>query len=230
MYSGAIGNVPPYARPAGTANGQSQPVTPGASLAPGERPAEGFVGMFLNADGDRAEISGNAMNLYQDMANGFQTPASSQGMPFSGSPSPGTVAAGAPKPTGQTTNSGLGELQPAGTCDTCASRKYVDKSDDPSVSFQTPTNISAAMSGVVVASHEREHVNNERSRARREDRQVIQQSVSLTYDTCPECGRRYVSGGVTRTTTIGKSESNDNMPTDEENDAFSPSGNAESAK
>jgi len=179
MYSDPIGGAQPL-RPVGMAGGQSQPATPGTSMAPDESLAGGLIGMFLNAHGDRAEISGNAMNMYQNIAN-----------------------------------FGLGALQPPGDCDTCASRRYVDESDDPSVSFQTPTNISPAMSAAAVLSHEMEHVNNERARAQREDREVIQQSVLLTYDNCPECGIRYVSGGVTRTTTVGQSESDDNMPTDE---------------
>jgi len=179
MYSGAVGGAQPL-RPVGTEGGQSRPVIPATSIVPSESLAGDFVGMLLNAHGDRAEISGNAMNMYHNAAN-----------------------------------FGLGELQLPGDCDACASRRYVDESDDPSVSFQTPRNISPAMSAAVVLSHEMEHVNNERARAQREDRQIIQQSVSLTYDNCPECGIRYVSGGVTRTTTAGQPESNDNMPADE---------------
>jgi len=100
----------------------------------------------------------------------------------------------------------LDSLNPDGACQTCADRRYVDKSDDASVSFQTPTSISPAMSAAVVASHEQEHVRNEQARAHREGRQIISQTVSLTMDSCPECNRSYVSGGTTRTTSVGKSE------------------------
>ena len=105
----------------------------------------------------------------------------------------------------------LEALEPAGACYTCQNRRYVDKSDDASVSFQTPTSINPGMAAAAVASHEQEHVRNEQARAHREDRQIVSQSVSLTYDTCPECGRHYVSGGTTRTTSVGKSDPGDSF-------------------
>jgi hypothetical protein len=57
------------------------------------------------------------------------------------------------------------------------------------------------MSGIAVAAHEQEHVRNEQRAAHREDREIIHQSVTLIYDCCPECGKNYVSGGTTRTST-----------------------------
>jgi ribosomal protein L32 len=89
-------------------------------------------------------------------------------------------------------------------CQSCKTRMYQDGSDDPGVSFKAPGHISAAGSAAAVMSHELEHVTHETAKADREDRQVTGQSVSLTYSVCPECGRSYVSGGVTRTTTSGK--------------------------
>ena len=86
-------------------------------------------------------------------------------------------------------------------CKTCASRRYVDKSDDPSVSFQTPTHISPTQSAGAVMGHEMEHVRNEDAKAQREDREVISSSVSIHYSICPECGVRYAAGGETRTVT-----------------------------
>ena len=100
-------------------------------------------------------------------------------------------------------------LKPQGACHTCENRKYVDKSDDASVSFQTPTSVSPNMAAAAVASHENEHVRNEQARAHREDREIVSQTVTLTYDCCPECGRHYVSGGTTRTTSVNKSDSDD---------------------
>ena len=97
-------------------------------------------------------------------------------------------------------------VEPKGQCQTCASRKYVDQSDDPSVSFQTPTKINPNMAMSAVASHENEHVRNEQSKAQRQDREIISQTVTLHYDSCPECGRQYVSGGTTRTMSISKSD------------------------
>ena len=103
----------------------------------------------------------------------------------------------------------LEALDPQGACETCKNRKYVDQSDDASVSFQTPTNISPSMAGAAVASHEQEHVRNEQASAQREGREIVSQSVSLTYATCPECGKHYVSGGTTRTTSVSKSDNSE---------------------
>ncbi len=88
-----------------------------------------------------------------------------------------------------------------GRCETFEKRKYQDGSDDPSVSFQTPTQIDPDTAAATVRGHEMEHVFHEQSRAEREDRKVVSQSVSLHTDICPECGRVYVSGGTTRTVT-----------------------------
>jgi len=105
--------------------------------------------------------------------------------------------------------SAMRELEPQGVCHTCQNRKYVDRSDDVSVSFQTPTSINPSMAAAAVASHEQEHVRNEKAQAHREDRDIVSQTVTLQYDCCPECGRTYVSGGTTKTTSISKSDSND---------------------
>ena len=98
-------------------------------------------------------------------------------------------------------------VEQRGECKTCESRRYVDQSDDPSVSFQTPTKISPNMALSAVTSHENEHVRNEQSKARRDGREIISQTVTLSYDICPECGRHYVSGGTTRTTSISRPDS-----------------------
>ena len=52
-----------------------------------------------------------------------------------------------------------------------------------------------------VRGHEMEHVSHERARAEREDRKIVQQSVTIHTGICPECGDVYISGGTTRTTT-----------------------------
>lgn len=85
-------------------------------------------------------------------------------------------------------------------CTTCASRTYVDGSNDPGVSFKTPQHVSPAQSVQAVISHEMEHVGRERTAAEQEGGKVLSQSVSIHMSTCPECGRSYSSGGVTRTT------------------------------
>ena len=95
----------------------------------------------------------------------------------------------------------IAEAQDIEGCQTCKNRRYADDSDDPSVSYQTPQYISPGQSGAKVMAHEREHIVNEQAKAEREDRKVISQIVSLSTSICPECGKIYVSGGVTRTVT-----------------------------
>ena len=86
-------------------------------------------------------------------------------------------------------------------CQTCKERKYQDGSDDPGVSFKSPGHISPENSAAAVSAHEQEHVVNEQAEARNEGRKVVSQSVSIFTSVCPECGKTYVSGGETRTTT-----------------------------
>ena len=86
-------------------------------------------------------------------------------------------------------------------CQTCKNRKYQDGSDDPGVSFKTATNVAPEQAAAAVRGHEQEHVVREQAKAQREDRKVVNQSVTIHTDICPECGDVYVSGGTTRTTT-----------------------------
>jgi len=159
-----------------------------------------------NLDGDSAEISNKARNLFIEqpeqgpvgpvtLTGNFPAPATPSGKP-SGSEIPEIPGSGL-----------LESLKPQGECTTCSNRKYIDRSDDASVSFHTPTNISPNMAAGAVAAHENEHVRNEKGKAVREDREIVNQTVTLTYDCCPECGRSYVSGGTTRTTSVSKSNS-----------------------
>jgi hypothetical protein len=97
---------------------------------------------------------------------------------------------------------GPGAIKPPEECQTCKNRKYVDSSDDPSVSFQSPAHIGPGQAASSVMSHEQEHVSHEQARAEKEGRKVVSQTVSLSVSACPECGRMYVSGGVTRTITV----------------------------
>ena len=96
-------------------------------------------------------------------------------------------------------------------CQTCNSRRYQDVSDDPSVSFQSPTHISPGQSAAMVAAHENEHVVNERAKAEQEGREIISQTVSLETSICPECKRAYVSGGETRTVSRQKNQEEESM-------------------
>ena len=88
-----------------------------------------------------------------------------------------------------------------GRCETCEKRKYQDGSDDMGVSFQTPTRVDPDLAASAVRGHENEHVVREQAKAQREDRKVVSQSVTLHTDICPECGKTFISGGTTRTTT-----------------------------
>lgn len=88
-----------------------------------------------------------------------------------------------------------------GECQTCKERKYQDGSDDAGVSFKTPTRVAPERAASAVRSHEMEHVTREQAKAQREDRRVVSQSVTYHTAICPECGKAYVSGGTTRTTT-----------------------------
>ena len=93
-------------------------------------------------------------------------------------------------------------IEPKGECQTCASRKYVDKSDDASVSYQTPTKLNPQTAALAVGAHEREHISNERANAEREGREIINQTVTIKYAVCPECNIMYPSGGVARTQSV----------------------------
>ncbi len=84
-------------------------------------------------------------------------------------------------------------------CQTCQNRKYVDGSDEM-VSFKAPAHISPEAAGAAVRAHEQEHVSNAYKKAQMNNGKVINASVSIHMDTCPECGRTYVAGGTTSST------------------------------
>ncbi len=96
-------------------------------------------------------------------------------------------------------------------CQTCKNRRYQDGSDDMGVSFQTPTKIDPKAAASKVKSHEMEHVSRNQVKAEREGREIVSQSVTLSTAICPECGKVYVSGGLTRTVTRGASDSRFNV-------------------
>ena len=75
-------------------------------------------------------------------------------------------------------------------CETCASRKYQDGSDESNVSFKSPGHISPSASMATVSAHEREHVSNAYKSAAKDNGRVLQASVAYSRSICPECGRR----------------------------------------
>ncbi len=94
----------------------------------------------------------------------------------------------------------------SGECQTCKNRKYVDGSNEGNVSFKTPGHISPEASATTVKSHEMEHVSNAVKEGNKPNKELISATVSLQVSVCPECGRSYVSGGTTRTTTATYSD------------------------
>lgn len=83
-------------------------------------------------------------------------------------------------------------------CETCKNRKYQDGSDEM-VSFKAPGHIDPDNAAMVVLSHEHEHVSNAYNKANNNNGHVERATVQLKTDICPECGRSYISGGVTNT-------------------------------
>ncbi len=83
-------------------------------------------------------------------------------------------------------------------CQTCASRKYQDGSDE-NVSFKSAAHVSPNAAGAAVRAHEGEHVSNAYNKAAEGGGKVLRASVSIQTATCPECGRTYVAGGLTST-------------------------------
>lgn len=92
-------------------------------------------------------------------------------------------------------------------CETCKNRKYKDGSDEM-VSFKAAGHINPNAAASVVLSHEREHVSNAYQKAKAGNGEVKQASVQLKMDVCPECGRTYVSGGLTTTQIVYYNEGN----------------------
>ncbi len=108
-------------------------------------------------------------------------------------------------------------------CETCATRKYQDGSDE-NVSFKSAAHISPNAAGARVRGHEQEHVNNAYDKAAESGGKVLQASVSIHTAICPECGRTYVSGGTTHTKIAYPNEDNPYQKNRKEADAGLLSG------
>ena len=114
------------------------------------------------------------------------------------------------------------EVMEEGECQTCKERKYQDGSDDPGVSFKTPTSVAPEQAAGAVRGHENEHVVREQAKARREDRKVVSQSVTYHTGICPECGTAYVSGGTTRTVTKANTDGQAEQQSGQQQDPRKP--------
>jgi len=98
-----------------------------------------------------------------------------------------------------------------GECKTCSERKYVDGSNENDVSFKTPTHIDPGNSAAAVMGHEKQHLSNAITEGNKPNKELVSASITLHMDICPECGRSYVSGGVTKTTMRTSSGDSANM-------------------
>jgi hypothetical protein len=76
-------------------------------------------------------------------------------------PSDGPVAPNKPPIT--QTQDGIPSVGPK-DCETCNNRRYKDRSDDPTVSFQTPTKLLPGMAEIAVRAHEPQHAMRENSK------------------------------------------------------------------
>ena len=106
---------------------------------------------------------------------------------------------------------GIGSVDENGKqkkCQTCKNRKYVDGSDEANVSFKSAVHVSPQAASSAVRAHEGQHVSNAYSKASEKNGRVILASVQIHTSICPECGRSYVSGGVTNTQIKYYNESN----------------------
>lgn len=95
----------------------------------------------------------------------------------------------------------MNEVADDDECQTCKNRKYQDGSDDPGVSFKSPSKVSPGSAESAVRAHEYEHVNRNQAKAAREGQEVVYQTVRIKHGICPECGKDYVAGGLTTTVT-----------------------------
>lgn len=110
----------------------------------------------------------------------------------------GADATGPIRNPGESTKKIPGMKSSPAECKTCKERKYKDGSDE-NVSFKSAQHISPTQAGAAVRAHEGEHVANAYKKAAQADGQVLRASVSIHMSICPECGRSYVSGGLTST-------------------------------
>lgn len=109
-------------------------------------------------------------------------------------------------------------------CETCKHRKYQDGSDEGNVSFKSATHISPESAAARVRAHENEHVSNAYKKAAKNNGKVVNASVTIQTAICPECGRTYVSGGLTKTSIKYTNEDNPYTKNQKELDAMNMRG------
>lgn len=109
-------------------------------------------------------------------------------------------------------------------CETCKNRKYQDGSDEGNVSFKAPSHISPDSAAAKVRAHENQHVSNAYKKASKNNGKVMNASVSIKTAICPECGRTYVAGGLTKTQIKYSNEDNPYTKNQKELDAANMRG------
>lgn len=182
-----------------------EPVRPVSTVEADAPRGIGYMIPFLREGMDPAELAVRMRIRYVDPAS-IKNGAVSGETGIGNAVSDGTEAGAQKAPAA---GLGVDEVRKAaqeGECQTCKERKYQDGSDDAGVSYKTPTRIAPEQAAAAVRGHEMEHVVRERAAAEREDRRVVSQSVTMHTAICPECGRVYVSGGTTRTTTAADAQ------------------------
>ena len=193
------------------------------------------AGTALNMGGTQGAAGGSVPGLTNEAAPALPGLTNEEAVTLPGLPNeeavtlPGLPGEGAALPSVESkAELGADGVQKAveeGKCETCEERKYQDGSDDPGVSFKTPTNVAPEMAASAVRGHEQEHVVREQSKAQREGRKVVSQTVTYHTGICPECGRVYVSGGTTRTVTAADNQpeqQDDQAKSEQENNPFAP--------
>lgn len=193
------------ARKAASPETPVEPVRPSPAISPNEAGSARLGLPVIRQGADPVEMAVRMRIQY-----GEPQPESTRmaGAARNGQPVPGAEDRTADVPEGEPAL-GAESVQKAleeGECQTCKERKYQDGSDDPGVSFKTPTSVDPDLAPSAVRGHEMEHVVREQAKAQREDRKVVSQNVTYHTAICPECGRAYVSGGTTRTVTAAKTE------------------------
>lgn len=144
---------------------------------------------------------GNVPGLYPNYSP-YTNPAASTAIPAEKATNPDAVN---PFDKSEKTSTNPDDIKKAGRrsspaeCETCANRKYQDGSDEGNVSFKSAAHISPESAGARVRAHEGEHVSNAYKKAAQKNGKVLNASVTIHTSICPECGRTYVSGGVTNT-------------------------------
>lgn len=177
------------------------------------QPVDDVPEVFSNDDVERVvrtpeEMQTDRRNAYEIMNS--LTPRNAEHLnpalefmtkpPFAGTEMPGIEN---PSPEEEINLPGDGkpaeEVEEDHECETCATRTYVDGSNESDVSFKTAGHIAPEAAASTVRAHEYEHVRNAYQEDSKEGKELVSVSVSLKTAICPECGKTYVAGGKTRT-------------------------------